>query len=322
MSYVLDMPYAYGGPLAAATFRSQLTDFVVIENLGLQPEGEGEHHYLHLEKRGVNTDWVAQKIARVAGVKSQDVGFCGLKDRHAVASQWFSVYLPKGPAPDWTALDDDAIKVMAVTAGKRKLRRGQHHGNRFIITLRDIENSIGEQLHQRLQILAQGVPNYFGEQRFGRDGGNLISAARWLEQGAPLNKMRDKGMIMSAARSHIFNLVLAERVKRGNWREVLAGDVNTTTATGPLWGRGRNLVAMDTLALEEQALAGHSQWLAGLEHCGLMQERRHLVLAPQDMRWVLDQQNLILEFALAPGEFATAVLREVFHLQNLSVGPG
>src|SRR5690606_1524351 len=150
MSYVLDMPYAYGGSLGAATFRDQLTDFIVIENLDWQPEGEGEHHYLHIEKRGVNTNWVAQKIARIAGVKSNDVGFCGLKDRHAVATQWFSVYLPKAPAPDWTALEEDAIKVLAVTAGKRKLRRGQHQSNRFIITLRNIENIEGEQLQQRL----------------------------------------------------------------------------------------------------------------------------------------------------------------------------
>lgn len=318
MSYVLDMPYAYGGPLGAATFRDQLTDFIVIENLDWQPEGEGEHHYLHIEKRGVNTNWVAQKIARIAGVKSNDVGFCGLKDRHAVATQWFSVYLPKAPAPDWTALEEDAIKVLAVTAGKRKLRRGQHQSNRFIITLRNIENIEGEQLQQRLEMLARGVPNYFGEQRFGRDGGNLVSAARWLEQGAPLNRMKDKGMVMSAARSHIYNLVLAQRVRQGNWNEVLAGDMDPSVATGPLWGRGRNPVSADTLALEEQALADHGQWLVGLEHCGLKQERRNLVLAPQEMRWTVDQQNLVLEFALAPGEFATAVLREIFDLQNVS----
>lgn len=318
MSYVLDMPFAYGGPLGSAIFRRELTDFVVIEDLGMQPEGEGEHHYIHLEKRGVNTDWVAQKIARLAGVKSHDIGFCGLKDRHAIASQWFSVYLPKGPIPDWSALNDEAVRILSVTAGKRKLRRGQHKSNRFVITLRDVENSLGDQLQERLQVVAQGVPNYFGEQRFGRDGGNLVSAARWLEQGMPLNKMRDKGMVMSAARSHIFNVVLAERVRQSNWREALVGDTEADFATGPLWGRGRNSVSADTLALEEQALANHHKWLSGLEHCGLMQERRKLILTPQDMRWNLDQQNLTLEFALAPGEFATAVLREVFHLQNAS----
>lgn len=318
MSYVLDMPYAYGGPLGTATFRDQLTDFIVIENLDWQPEGDGEHHYLHIEKRGVNTNWVAQNIARLAGVKSSDVGFCGLKDRHAVASQWFSVYLPKGPVPDWKTLEDESIKVLAITAGKRKLRRGQHQSNRFIITLRDIENIEGEQLQQRLDALVQGVPNYFGEQRFGRDGGNLVSAARWLEQGASLNRMRDKSMVMSAARSHIFNLVLATRVRRGDWCAVLPGDTDTGVPTGPLWGRGRNLVSADTLALEEQALAEHSQWLVGLEHCGLKQERRNLVLIPQEIRWAVDQQNLVLEFALAPGEFATAVLREIFDLQNAS----
>lgn len=319
MTYVLDMPFAYGGPLGSVTFRKELTDFVVIEDLGMQPEGEGEHHYIHLEKRGVNTDWVAQKIARMAGIKSHDVGFCGLKDRHAVASQWFSVYLPKGPVPDWSALNDDSVRVLSLTAGKRKLRRGQHASNRFVITLRDLDNHSDEQLQERLRVVAQGVPNYFGEQRFGRDGGNLKSAARWLEQGMPLNKMKDKSMVMSAARSHIFNLVVAERVRQGNWRDVLPGDVSADFATGPLWGRGRNPVSADTLALEEQVLANHQQWLSGLEHCGLMQERRRLILAPQTMQWNLEQENLVVEFALAPGEFATAVLREIFHLRNASV---
>lgn len=318
MSYVLDMPYVYGGPLGTATFRSQLSDFVVVENLGLEPEGEGEHHYLHLEKRGVNTDWVAKKIARLADVKPHDVGFCGLKDRHAVASQWFSVYLPKGAVPDWMKLEDETLKVLATTVGKRKLRRGQHQSNHFTITLRDIEVA-GDLLEQRLKLLATcGAPNYFGEQRFGRDGGNLVSAARWLEEGAALSRMRDKGMVMSAARSHIFNLVLAARVGQGNWTELLAGDVEGDTATGPLWGRGRNPASGDTLAVEEAALANHQQWLSGLEHCGLMQERRALALVPQAMSWVMDGSTLKVEFALAPGEFATVVLRELFTLQNAS----
>jgi tRNA pseudouridine13 synthase len=317
MSYTLDMPYAHGGPLGTALFRAELADFIVIEDLGAQPEGEGEHHYLHLEKRGVNTDWVAQRIARIAGVKAQDVGFCGLKDRYAIASQWFSVYLPKGGVADWSVIEDDEVKLLTATVGKRKLRRGQHAGNRFIITLREIADIDADKLRERLELIASvGVPNYFGEQRFGRDGNNLVSAARWLEQGAPLNKMRDKGMVMSAARSYLFNLVLAERVRQGNWSAVLAGDVSPEFATGPLWGRGRNLATLETLALEELALAERQQWLAGLEHCGLQQERRKLVLAPQALQWEFTDGVLRLEFGLAPGEFATALLREIFLLRN------
>ena len=122
---------------------------------------------------------------------------------------------------------------------------------------------------------------------------------------------------MSAARSHIFNVVLAERVRQANWNRALVGD--REQPSGPLWGRGRSLVSQDTLALEEQALAQFGQWLAGLEHCGLSQERRSLVLLPQQMRWNLDGQDLMLQFSLAPGEFATAVLREVLRLDNRSV---
>jgi len=317
------MPFAYGGPLAQVRFREQPEDFQVTEDLGFVPEGEGEHQYLHITKRGANTEWVAEAIARFAGVKPQDVGFCGLKDRHGIASQWFSIYFPKGEVPDWRQLGVQTgtdLDVTDVTAGRRKLRRGQHAGNHFVIVLRTsspLEQSV---LEQRLaQIAAAGVPNYFGEQRFGRQGSNLGAAARWLEEGVPLRKLGPKGMIMSAARSHLFNLVLAARVTRGDWNRSLPGDLSPQP-TGPLWGRGRPLVNDETLAVEQDALAPLVQWQQGLEHCGLQQERRPLVLSPCHMRWLVTGDKVELAFFLPPGQYATCVLREAFELLNQSAG--
>jgi tRNA pseudouridine13 synthase len=321
MSYTLDTPFAHGGPLGRAAFRQQPEDFIVQEELGFAPEGDGEHHYLHLQKRGVNTDWVAQKIARLAGVKPADVGFCGLKDRHGVADQWFSVYLPKGNVPDWHKLEEDAaIKVLSLSKGRRKLRRGQHASNRFVILLRNVSGTSENELQERLLAISKsGVPNYFGEQRFGRNGSNLVSAKRWLEDGVPLNKMSGKSMIMSAARSHLFNCVVAERVRQANWNTEIPGDVLLEgTPTGPLWGRGRSRASDEALVLEQNALAEYSSWLNGLEHCGLSQERRSIVLSPVKLDWALEGQNLRLSLDLLPGEFATAVLREVLQLDNLS----
>lgn len=323
MTYRLDMPFAHGGPLAQARFRENPEDFQVTEDLGFVPEGEGEHQYLRVIKRGANTEWVAQAIAKFAGVKSQDVGFCGLKDRHGIASQWFSVYFPKGEVPDWRQLPAQTgadLEVVDVTAGRRKLRRGQHAGNHFAIVLRTLSPLDQQILVERLtQIAARGVPNYFGEQRFGRQGSNLVAAARWLEEGVPLSRLGSKGMIMSAARSHLFNLVVAARVARDDWDRSLPGDVSQQP-TGPLWGRGRSLVTDETLALEQAALAPIAQWQQGLEHCGLQQERRSLVLQPGSMRWVLNDETVQLIFFLQPGQFATSLLREVFELLNQSAG--
>jgi tRNA pseudouridine13 synthase len=320
MSYQLDMPFVHGGPLTQVRFREQPEDFHVTEDLDFVPEGDGEHQYLRITKRGANTEWVAQAIARFAGVKPQDVGFCGLKDRHGIASQWFSVYFPKGEVPDWRRLAESELDVTEVTTGRRKLRRGQHAGNHFVITLRTSSPLDQQAVEQRLtQIATAGVPNYFGEQRFGRNGSNLVAAARWLEEGVPLSKLGAKGMIMSAARSHLFNLVLAARVARGDWNRSLPGDVSQEPS-GPLWGRGRPQVNDETLAVEQAALAPLAQWQQGLEHCGLQQERRPLVLFPGQMSWVIVDDKVQLTFFLLPGQFATCVLRELFELLNQSAG--
>jgi tRNA pseudouridine13 synthase len=321
-TYQLETPFAHGGPLGEAHFRSQLTDFNVREILGFEPEGQGEHHYVQISKRGVNTEWVAQKIAKFTGVKLLDVGFCGQKDRYGITSQWFSVYCPKSPSVDWSGfglLNNNELTIESFSKGSRKLRRGQHQSNQFSIILRAISSIDVQLINEKLmQIRDYGVPNYFGEQRFGRNQNNLVAAKRWLEDKVPLSKLGSKGMIMSAARSYIFNLVLAERVRQGSWQSVLEGD-SSPNATGPLWGRGRPLVNSVTLELETQILAPHQEWLNGLEHCGLSQERRELVMMPQNLSWQMNADSLQLDFGLAPGQFATALLREVFALVNLAV---
>jgi tRNA pseudouridine13 synthase len=314
--YSLNWAYAYGRPQVSADFRSQPEDFFVDEQLGFEFSGSGEHVVLHVQKRGDNTDWLARQIARLAEVAPADVGYCGLKDRHAVTRQWFSVYLPKGEEPDWEALNSDSVRVLAVDRHSRKLRRGSHQANRFKIVLRNLDGDL-ESLAQRLpQIVEQGVPNYFGEQRFGREAGNLELANRLLVEGQKINNRLRRAMAMSAARSYLFNSVLSARVASGSWTQPVEGDPKGSS--GPLWGRGRPLAQGPCLELEDAVLAPMAGWRDGLEHVGLKQERRALQLLPEGFQWQLDDRQLTLSFSLPPGTYATAVLRELSILRDMS----
>ncbi len=164
----------------SATLKSVAEDFVVEEFIPVEFSGEGEHCWLYIEKRDCNTDWVAQQLASYCGVKKMAVSYAGLKDRHALTSQWFSVQLPGLPTPEWEDFEqrfgadtkDDArgesVRVLQSCRHNRKLQRGALKSNKFKITLRglsDTSDVTHELLAQRCQIIAQqGVPNYFGTQ--------------------------------------------------------------------------------------------------------------------------------------------------------------
>jgi len=328
MQHIFDLnfPKTGGDVLIEGCFRTKPEDFYVNEVLGFTPTGEGEHVLLHIEKRSQNTHWVAQLIATLAGVDDRDVGVCGRKDRHACTRQWFSVYLPQRPDIDWQQLNTDDITVLDIALHQQKLRPGMHRANDFRIRLRDVryqhtkhslsvEDKI--QLTQRFaQLATTGVPNYFGEQRFGRQGANLVEADKWLTQGKVPNR-RQRSIILSSARSYLFNRVLAHRVIAGHWQAVLAGDIaDVDSPTGPLWGRGRTLVSEATRLLEDTALADLHTWCDALEHRGLQQERRSLVLTPMTMSDMWEENDWIISFSLPTGSFATALLGELIMCVN------
>lgn len=320
IEFSLDFPRAYGELTASATFRERPEDFQVDEDLGFLPSGFGEHVFLHIRKRGENTAWVAQKIAALAEVNINDVGYCGRKDRHAVTTQWFSVYLPRFHEPDWQLLNSASIDLLNVARHSQKLRRGAHKQNHFVICLRDLKTSDKSHIQQKIEKVFSGVPNYFGEQRFGRDGNNLREAHQILVEGKRYRDKQKRGLMLSAARSYLFNQVLATRVREGSWTQCLDGELSAFP-TGPLWGRGRPLVGSDVALLEQQVLESWGDWCNGLEHAGLSQERRALQLIPRDTgcEWLDD--NLTLKFSLDAGEFATALLHELAHLRTPSLIP-
>lgn len=322
--FPLTCEYAHGGPCIDGVIRAADADFQVDEVLGFDPLGDGEHDYLHLRKQSMNTAELAKRIARLAGVKPMDVGYAGLKDRHAVTTQWFSVYRPKGDAVDWSLLEDQQVQVLRVSRHHQKLRRGQHAANQFRLKLTKCAGEF-KYLEQRLQTVAeQGVPNYFGPQRFGIGAGNLGAAQALLVDRKPVRNRQLKGLYLSAARSYLFNQVLRTRVAEGSWRTLEDGDVVLTAdsnyPTGPLWGRGRLASSCRIEQLENQVIERFADWCHGLEHMGLKQERRSLCLPVSDLSWHLenkdDQVVVEVAFSLPVGGYATSVIREIINYRE------
>ena len=240
-------PHAYPASGASATLKRLNEDFSVTE-LPLQPpSGAGEHLWLDVEKNGANTAFVAQQLAEAAGVQERDVGYAGLKDRYAITRQWFSIYFPKGETPDLTQLQHPEFKVLSQSRHVKKLRPGDLQGNRFRIVLREVTGD-RDAIEANLKAVAsQGVPNYFGAQRFGFEGGNVEQGRAMLAREIRVRNPKKKGIYLSAVRSFVFNEVLALRIQQGLWGQTLPGDVMEKDQdmevagrpTGPLWGRGR-----------------------------------------------------------------------------------
>jgi len=329
----LDLPETKG------RLRVSPEDFQVWELPLVEPQGIGSHLWLEIRKRNANTQWVAGRLAAVAGVPVRDVGFAGMKDRQAVTTQWFSVGLQEATHADWGTWDIPGVDILQAQPHGRKLRRGALRGNRFRIVLRDVHGDLAA-LERRLAcVAATGVPNYFGPQRFGRDGANVGRAVRWLHGGARI-KRNQRSIFLSAARSYLFNLVLSERVRQGNWNHLIDGDLAMLDGsrstfrcslpepelerrcaefdihpTGPLPGRdserGNGRIAGEAAAMEDAALAPHGDLVEALRCVGVDADRRSLRVVPADLAWQLEGSTVALEFALPPGAYATSVLREL-----------
>jgi tRNA pseudouridine13 synthase len=212
MPFLPEWARAHGPAVARGRLRAVPEDFRVEEILGFEADGAGEHLLVKVEKRGANTLWVARQLARYVGITARDVSYAGIKDRHAVAIQHFSLWLGKHPEPDWMSLDNPEFRVLSAIRHGRKLRSGALKGNRFQLTLRGLSAPASELESRLATIRAQGVPNYFGLQRFGRDGANIESAAKMFADPRSVRDRKLRGLLLSSARSLIFNAVLSRRV--------------------------------------------------------------------------------------------------------------
>ena len=337
----IDPPRLLGPALGRAVFKSRVEDFQVEEILGFEPSGEGEHCFLWIEKTDRNSNEVAGHLADRLGIRKRLVSHCGLKDKHAVTRQWFSLHLPGQESPDAEVLEDEGLRVLRITRNARKLRRGSHDGNRFTIRLRECDFSpeAGETRWQ--QIAENGVPNYFGPQRFGRGGDNIRQARQMLNGEKQVRDRMLRGLLISAARSFLFNAVVAERVQRGTWNQSLSGEVfgfadnrslvlphnlhgdeadrvaaGELENTAPLWGAGELQSLSEVRLLEEEVIGRERELASGLGELGLRQERRVTRLTPGNsaIRWENNESELVLNFDLPKGTYATTVLRELVEI--------
>jgi len=308
LSDIPDWARALGPPLFDGRIRATPEDFVVTERLTVDFAGEGEHDWLHIRKTGANTHWVAQQLARHARVPERDVGYSGLKDRHAVTTQWFSVHRPAKSAPDWSTFVAEGVKILDQQVHSRKLKRGAHRGNAFQIAIRgpDVAALCNETAERLMHMTSGGVPNYFGEQRFGRDGSN-IELGHAVIAGRRVSRNK-RSIGISAIRSLRFNEELDARVRDGSWDSLLPGDIANLDGTGSVFA-----VEEVTPELENRCIE------MDIHPCGRLPAIRQLRVEPsyralrmrvEDLDWAIEDDALWLEFKLGNGCYATAVLRE------------
>ncbi len=338
---VEDLAYAYGRPETQARFKTIAEDFLVQEELSFTPANNGTHAYLYIEKKDLNTQWLAKQLARFANVASKEIGYAGLKDRKSVSQQWFSVNLEVTMEPEWDAFKLQGAKILSKTYHQKKLKRGTVKYNHFEILLRDIRSKNSSDIKQRLELIEhEGVPNYFSLQRFGHEHNNLHQAIAWFSGQKKIHKRDDKSLILSAVRSMLFNIALTNRISSVGWNNLLEGEVMNINnshsifnlqaieedirhryekgdihPTAPLWGKGKPQSQLQLLDIEQRLSADWSFWCQALENRGLKQQRRAIRVVPQDLVYKFDEHNLYLSFNLPAGSYATSVLRELVAIQ-------
>ena len=332
------LQYLYSEPLASALLRQQPDDFIVDEDLNFTPSGAGEHVLLHIEKIGQNTQFVAKQLAEITGLRARDISYAGLKDRHALTRQWFCFKWPIKQELDWQNWQLDGCKILSMQRHYRKLRLGALKANRFSIRLRQVSNC--EAVIQRVEQVIQGVPNYYGEQRFGINGGNL-TLAQQLFAGNGITDRKIRGLALSAARSFVFNQQVSARIAAGLFNKVIDGDVLQLNGSGSVFrtgqadaqlqqrldtqdvhvtavlaGIGEPMVSGAAAEFEQAALLPYVDLVTGLQEFRLKAERRAMRLVPQQLNIEQQGSDLLLNFALPAGCFATSVLRELVNYRD------
>jgi len=343
-------------PANQARLKQFADDFQVREELGFALTGAGEHLCVEVEKNGLTTTEAARRLGAAAGLGQADVGYAGMKDRNARASQWFSLRLAESADGRLSRAEDGSLRILQARRNARKIRIGSHRHNHFLIRLRDFRGC-REDAENRLRALAsEGAPNYFGPQRFGALASNLEQLRQRIRRqagGAPGRRLSrgERSRLYSAARALLFNELLSARLERGNWNRFVPGDVAALDGsgrliptveanaagglqerldaldahlTGPLPGAKLSQPRYETRAkaadMENAVLENHADTLAWLVREGVEAGRRPLRFAPRELRWSWNDNDLLLRFALTRGAYATSLIRELCFTNGSETG--
>nr|WP_318383795.1 tRNA pseudouridine(13) synthase TruD [uncultured Enterobacter sp.] len=334
-----NLTYLHGKPQGRGRLKASPEDFLVVEDLGFAPDGEGEHVLVRILKNGCNTRFVADALAKFLKIPAREVSFAGQKDKHAVTEQWLCARVPGNVMPDLSGFELEGCKVLEYARHKRKLRLGALQGNDFTLVLREVSDRA--EVEARLQaIAAQGVPNYFGAQRFGLGGSNLLGALRWAQSDAPVRDRNKRSFWLSAARSALFNQIVSERLKKTDFNQVVDGDAlqlagrgswfvavadeldalqtrvneKDLMITASLPGSGEWGTQREALAFEQSAIADAPELQSLLLREKVEAARRAMLLNVQQLSWNWwDDVTVELRFWLPAGSFATSVVRELIN---------
>jgi len=348
--------YAWTKPTLTGDLKSTPQDFFVEEVLGFQPDGMGEFVFVFIEKVGVNTDFLAKRLASFAEIDPSKVTYSGVKDRHACTRQWFCLHLINKEV-DFSEIvhgfvNNEQVRILDVTRHSKKLKIGTHEENRFVIRIRSLKGDLIE-LENRLSLVKMaGVPNYYGAQRFGINGNNLENGVRWLEKGRVGKKRLSKteSFWLSAMRSWCFNQSLSDQVFQGGWDKILIGDIAQETNSStqfrvksikpgvqlrlmtmkiqpvlPLISKGwQDGTSGERAHWVSESLSGNESIVTGLLNLDLSRDSRTSRLSPNNMEWELINQDsespeLMMQFSLPKGAFATSVLRELVDVNDCSI---
>ncbi len=334
--FLSSLAYLCGKPTAKGKIKAKTEHFKVVENLGYEFSGSGEHLMVFIRKTGENTSFVANELAKACGVKSKDVSWAGLKDRHAVTEQWLSVHLPSGEYPNLALFQQKhpSVEILSMTRHNKKLRPGDLAGNGFEVTLSEVTDV--EEVVKRLEVVAQqGVPNYFGNQRFGKDGNNLTEARRWGRDNVRTRNQNQRSMYLSTARSWIFNQIVSSRIEKGCFEHFIEGDIalyngeqqlidaknigeynerlsqDKAQVSAALAGDNALPTQAHALAIEQEFLDSEEDLMKLIRGNRMRHDRRAIALKPQGLSWEVDNDSITLTFSLDAGSFATSIVREL-----------
>ena len=335
----MKLNYLLGKPQQAGRLKAEFADFIVREELGYPLAGEGEFVAVKVRKTNANTLFVGEQLAKFVGISAKNMSYAGLKDRHAVTEQWFCLHLAGKETPDFSAFECEGVEILEVTRHNRKIRTGALEGNYFELLLRDVEET--DELKQRLnQWQAVGFPNYFTEQRFGRDGHNLTQAQRWASGEISVKDRKKRSFYLSAARSEVFNLVVSQRIADQQMQTILSGDYlqlagsnsffevkekalvqsqqrldeNDVLLTAPLIGE--NSLEQKGNEREKAIVAQHENLISLMKKERMNTARRAMLCKPQDLRWQFEPEGLRITFFLNSGSYATGLVRELIILNE------